>query len=141
MGRDDDTVNEPDNSIASPTSEPPSTVDLPVDIDDLLQILANERTRYLLYLLTERGGTIRLEEITHHFDGGEIATEFHHNQLPRLVDHQIINYNQEDGAVTLTPIGDELKPFIETIRAWDDDRADEFLLEATQFPPDTRSDN
>lgn len=141
MGRDDDPINKPDDSIASPTSEPPSIVDLPIDIDDLLPILANERTRYLLYLLTERGGTLRLEEITQYFDDEEIAAEFHHNQLPRLVDYQIANYNQETGAITLTPIGDELKPFIETIRSWDDDSVDEFLLEATRFPPDNQTDN
>lgn len=105
-----------------------SLADHPISIDELLGLLATEQTRYLLYLLTDRGGTIYVGELEDYFEDSGNTIELHHNQLPRLMDHNLIEYDRATDAVTLTPLGDDLKPFLEMIWAWDDD-ADGFLHE------------
>ncbi|ELY61093.1 hypothetical protein [Natronolimnohabitans innermongolicus] len=105
---------------ADPTaSVAPDSVaaDLPIAFSDLLQLLANDRTRALLYYLTTRGGTVFLDELAAALDGDDILTALHHVQLPRLVDFHIIDYDEAAGAVTLTSIGDELRPALEAIEA------------------------
>ena len=117
MGRDDPRPDTTDEPGASPPESATST-DLPIALGDLLSLLANDRTRQLLYLLSDRGGTVFFEELEARFDGA--AVELRHNQLPRLDDCQIIDYDRETDAITLTPIGDDLRPVLETIKPLDD---------------------
>ncbi|GAB3672999.1 DUF7344 domain-containing protein [Halopiger thermotolerans] len=130
MCGDDTPANETTDSVDSRRRGDDLTVDVPINIGDLFRILANERTRYLLYLLTARGGTVHRKEIERYFDSEDVGIELRHNQLPRLADHGIIDYHREAGSVTLTPIGDELKPVIERVQGWENDEVDEFLRQA-----------
>lgn len=118
MDGDEGLGNDMINERVSRQANRSSLADLPITIDEFLGTLATEQTRYFLYLLTERGGTICVEELEDYFETN--TTELHHNQLPRLVDYNLIEYDRDTDAVTLTPLGDELKPFIEMIRTWDD---------------------
>lgn len=108
------------NTAADPATSLPESgtpTDLPIALSDLFQLLANDRTRRLLYLLTDRGGTVFFEELETHFD--DAAVGLRHHQLPRLVDFHIVDYDREADAVTLTPIGDDLRPALETVRTLD----------------------
>ena len=46
-----------------------------------------------------------------------MMTELHHVRLPRLVDFHIIDYDKTAVAITLTPIGDDLRPVLEVIES------------------------
>lgn len=95
------------------------SADLPLALSDLFQLLATDQTRQLLSLLTARGGTVFIDELEAAFDADAMAG-FHHIQFPRLVDCHLIDYDREAAAISLTPIGDELRPVLELIRAMDD---------------------
>ncbi|ADB60146.1 hypothetical protein Htur_1256 [Haloterrigena turkmenica DSM 5511] len=118
MERDDP---RPDSTDAVPAAPPADEVptDLPIALGDLFQLLATDRTRQLLYFLTARGGTVFVEELEAAFDD-EAMIGFHHVQFPRLIDFHIIDYDREAGAITLTPIGDDLRPVLELVREMDD---------------------
>lgn len=118
MERDDP---RPDSTDAVPAAPPAGEVptDLPIALGDLFQLLATGRTRQLLYFLTARGGTVFVEELETAFDD-EAMIGFHHVQFPRLIDLHIIDYDREAGAITLMPIGDDLRPVLELVRAMDD---------------------
>lgn len=60
-----------------------------------------------------------VEELEAAFDD-EAMIGFHHVQFPRLIDFHIIDYDREAGAITLTPIGDDLRPVLELVREMDD---------------------
>lgn len=127
MGADDRSPTENDRAFPTDLSDDLSSTELPISISDLLLLLANDRTRYLLYFLTERGGTVFLDELEDHFEDEEATTMLHHHHLPRLVDFHIIDYEQDSRAITLTPIGDDLKPALETIQSLEDTAATAFL--------------
>lgn len=108
-------------------SDSMSSVDLPIDIGDFFQLLANEQTRYVLYLLTEKGGTIHLQDINDCFDSSSDEVMLHHTVVPRLVDFHLIDYDQETGAITPTPICDDLTPALEIVKEFERESVDEFL--------------
>ncbi|NUC72757.1 hypothetical protein HTZ84_10620 [Haloterrigena sp. SYSU A558-1] len=118
MERDDQ---QPDPTDSSPAALPAggAAADLPIALSDLFQLLATDRMRQLLYFLTARGGTVFVEDLEDAFDADAVVG-FHHIQFPRLVDLHIIDYDREAGAITLTPIGDDLRPALEHVRAMDD---------------------
>jgi hypothetical protein len=115
------------DETATPIVDHPSSTDLPISISDFLQLMANARTRYALYLLTARGGTVFLAELEEYFEDDKARTMLHHHHLPRLIDFHIIDYEPDSGAITLTPIGDDLRPAIETIKSMEADAATAFL--------------
>lgn len=127
MGVDDSPPTENTDSTAFSIDECTSSTDLPIATSDFLQLVANERTRYLLYLLTDRGGTVFLAELEERFPGDDPRALLHHHHLPRLVDFHIIDYDPDSGAITLTPIGDDLRPSLETIKSLEADAAAAFL--------------
>ncbi|MFC7230736.1 hypothetical protein ACFQMM_03730 [Saliphagus sp. GCM10025308] len=104
-----------------------SSTDLPIDLDDFFQHLSNEQTRYVLYLLTERGGTVHLEEINDYFDNSSDKMMLHHTVVPRLVDFHLIDYDQETKAITPTPICDDLTSALETVKTLEKEPVNEFL--------------
>ncbi|WP_339104195.1 hypothetical protein [Haloterrigena salinisoli] len=118
MDRDDQRP-EPTEPAAAALSDAGVPADLPLALSDLFQLLATDRTRQLLYFLTARGGTVFVDELEAAFDDDAVV-EFHHIQFPRLVDCHIIDYDREAAAITLTSIGDDLRPALELIKAMDD---------------------
>ncbi|WP_276255984.1 hypothetical protein [Halomontanus rarus] len=106
-----------------------SSTDLPIDLDDFFQLLTNEQTRYVLYLLTEKGGTVHLEDINDYFDSSSDEIMLHHTVLPRLADFHLINYDQETRAITPTPTCDDLTPALETVKTLETEPVTEFLKE------------
>ncbi|MCU4972075.1 hypothetical protein OB955_04920 [Halobacteria archaeon AArc-m2/3/4] len=124
------TDNEPyATTVDATVSDFEFSTDLPIDSGDFFQLLTNEQTRYVLYLLTERGGTVHLEEITDYFDSSSDEVMLHHTVVPRLVDFHLIDYDQETRAITPTPICDDLTPALETVKILETEPVNEFLEE------------
>lgn len=124
MGTDDESDA---GTIDAMVSDSMSSTDLPIDLGDFFQLVANEQTRYVLYLLTERGGTVHLEEINDYFDSSRKEVMLHHTVVPRLVDFHLIDHDQETRAITPTPICDDLTPALETVKIFDRKPVNGFL--------------
>ncbi|MCU4744756.1 hypothetical protein [Natronoglomus mannanivorans] len=124
------TDNEPyADTVDATVSDFEFSTDLPIDSGDFFQLLTNEQTRYVLYLLTERGEAVHLEEITDYFDSSSDEVMLHHTVVPRLVDFHLIDYDQETRAITPTPICDDLTPALETVKTLETEPVNEFLEE------------
>ncbi|ELY53984.1 ArsR/SmtB family transcription factor [Natronolimnohabitans innermongolicus] len=105
-----------------------ASTDLPLELEDFFQLLADEQTRYILYLLTERGGTVPISELEDRFDDEQAAIRLHHEKLPRLADYRLVDFDHEAGAVTPTRRCDELRTVLESVREFDGD-ADDFVAQ------------
>ncbi len=103
------------------------------------RILANERRRFVLYLLVDRGGTVPVEELAA-LVGGYHAEQnperglpspahrrLYHNHLPRLAEHGIVDYVRDDEAVTLTDRGEQLEPYLAFAREREHEDVDAVL--------------
>ena len=107
-----------------------AAADCPLELEAFFDLVADERTRYLCYLLAERGGTVPLEELEAQFDDEHAAVRLHHDTLPRLADRGLVEFDHETGVVTPTRLCDDLRPALESVRAMEGDAADEFLSRA-----------
>ena len=81
-------------------------------LDATLELLSNQRRRYVLYYLREQGETVALEELAEQVaswesDTGDIVddervlADLYHSQLPRLEEADIVTFDPEEGYVTL----------------------------------------
>lgn len=84
------------------------------ELDRFLQVLADQRRRYLLYYLVDRQDeAIEREELTEAVCGYErvgtdssdepdpesVSTDLHHRVLPRLDDEGVLDYDARQGTV------------------------------------------
>ena len=105
-------------------------------------LFTEKRTRFLLYLLYDRGGTIPIDEVAERLASWEgdaavddlptetverIQRTLHHASLPKLADHGFLTYEHETGAVTLTDRGDRLEPYLEFAREREPEPVEAFL--------------
>ncbi|EMA41172.1 DUF7344 domain-containing protein [Halobiforma nitratireducens] len=110
-------------------------------------LLADRRDRFLLYLLYERGGTVPLSELTAQLTAWEnettsdllteemkrhTRTSLVHASLPKLADYDLVTFNADTGAVTLTERGEWLEPYLEFAKEQESDDVDEFLDRSTR---------
>ena len=105
----------------------------PATIDRVHTLLSDSRRRYLLYALSESGRhTVdelarRLLErertgLTNAGAGSEskrerIVTELVHNHLPRLADHDVVDYCADRETVEPGIAFDDVEPFLEHARS------------------------
>ncbi|WP_132060683.1 DUF7344 domain-containing protein [Halorussus amylolyticus] len=77
-------------------------------LDAALDLLSNERRRYVLYHLREQGGAVHLEELAEQVaarEGGDtqrVLTDLYHGQLPRLEAAGAVAFDADRGMVRLT---------------------------------------
>lgn len=79
-------------------------------LDATLDLLSNQRRRYVLYYLREQGGTVSVEELAEQLvewendesaDRNQILADLHHSQLPHLDDAGTVTFDAETGYVSL----------------------------------------
>ncbi|APW96404.1 hypothetical protein CHINAEXTREME_00890 [Halobiforma lacisalsi AJ5] len=110
-------------------------------------LLANRRDRFLLYLLYERGGTVALSELTTYLAVWEhettadlltaemkrhTRTSLTHASLPKLADYDLITFDRDSGAITLTERGERLEPYLEFAKEQEDEDVESFLERTTR---------
>ncbi|WIV66281.1 DUF7344 domain-containing protein [Natrialbaceae archaeon AArc-T1-2] len=97
-----------------------------LETDVVHSLLADRRRRYLLWILHERDA-VDVEELSSRIATREaeptqpntddrrqrVEISLHHNHLPRLADHGVIEYDAERGTVSATSRLDELASTIE----------------------------
>jgi len=121
---------EPDaDRVDAPNAAADASTALPIELEEFFQLLADEQTRYLCYLLAERGGTVPLEELEEHFDDENAAVRLHHEKLPRLADLHLVDFDHEAGIVTPTRLCDDLRSALESVREIEGDNADDFVAQ------------
>lgn len=96
-------------------------IDLPEDV--VFELLLEDRRRYALYYLSRKVGAVRLDELVErlaHREGtlrpdrlAEISLEFHHNHLRKLVDADVVRYDDDAGTVERTAAAGMLDPYLE----------------------------
>ena len=86
-------------------------VPAPIDEEttELFDVLANERRQYIVHRLTKTEESIALADMardiaaretddrksTSHEDVKQIRTQLHHRHVPKLCDHNVASYNQD----------------------------------------------
>lgn len=84
-------------------------------LDATLDLLSNQRRRYVLYYLREQGGTVSVEELAEQIvawesdesaDESQIMADLHHSQLPHLDDAGAVTFDPETGYVSLSAEAD-----------------------------------
>ncbi|MXV61392.1 hypothetical protein GS429_04795 [Natronorubrum sp. JWXQ-INN-674] len=97
--------------------------DASLSSNTVFELLLEERRRYALYYLSRKVGAVSLEEIVEriaHTEGEptrerleEIALEFHHNHLRKLVDAAVLQYDSETGTLERRSAARVLDPYLE----------------------------
>lgn len=86
-------------------SDPQSQSSNLSDIDEFFDVMSDESRRRVLYYLREHDGTADVAELRGHLserttaDTAEISTTLHHRTLPKLVDCEVIDYDQNSEQV------------------------------------------
>jgi DNA-binding transcriptional ArsR family regulator len=79
-------------------------------LDATLELLSNQRRRYVLYYLREQGSPVSVDELADRVtmwegdpstDRSKIRTDLYHSQLPRLDDAGVVDFDPEDEFVSL----------------------------------------
>lgn len=104
----------------------------PPDPGEVFDLLANERDRFLLYLLSARDRPVGIPEVAERTAAWTDATtptqvgpdqrrrtrqQLHHVTVPRLADHGFVTVTDDPPAVSLTADGRRLRPYVEFARA------------------------
>lgn len=87
-------------------------------LDTYLEILADERRRQVIQRLRTDGDST-LEELATSVDGEHaerLADDLHHNHLPRLAAHGIVEYDTRSGYVRYDP-DPELEAIVDAVLA------------------------
>ncbi|PGF16503.1 hypothetical protein CP556_10495 [Natrinema sp. CBA1119] len=102
------------NSSGSDTSLHSNTV---------FELLCEDHRRYALYYLSRKVGAVSLEELVDriaHREGNptgdrleQIAVEFHHNHLRKLVDSKVLRYDADAGTIERRAAARSLDPYLE----------------------------
>ena len=79
-------------------------------LDATLELLSDQRRRYVLYYLREQGNPVSVDELADRvtmwenepsIDRSKIRADLHHSQLPRLDDAGVVDFDPEEGYVSL----------------------------------------
>lgn len=91
-------------------------------------LLADERDRFALYLLADRGGPVPVDELANHVAALENETKpasvtrkmerrtrarLFHSTVPKLTSYRVAATTSDTDAVTLTDRGEQLEPYLE----------------------------
>lgn len=109
-------------------------------------LLADRRDRFILYHLTERGGTVPLDTLATDVATWENKTEpelvtkemeqrahtrLVHASIPKLADHGIVATTPDREAVTLSDHGEQLQPYLEFAKEHEQEDVQSFLDQST----------
>ena len=96
-------------------------------LDQIFEVLSEERRRYALYYLEQKETAIPVEELIEQvaeWEAGRpaesipdekfdrIGIEFYHHELPKATDLQYVRYNPDEGLVELTGLPPEVGAII-----------------------------
>jgi DNA-binding transcriptional ArsR family regulator len=79
-------------------------------LDATLELLSNQRRRYVLYYLREQGNPVPVAELADRVttwendssaDRSRVLSDLHHSQLPRLDEAGVVDFDAEEGYVSL----------------------------------------
>lgn len=100
----------------------------------VFELLTNDRSRELLTVLYDRGGTVPVDELADRLAASErdvtdtgvpvarhARKRLRHVILPTLADTGLVTYDPETDAVTLADRGERLEPYLACVRALDAD--------------------
>lgn len=100
-------------------------------LDQIFEVLSEERRRYALYYLERRETAIPVHELIEQVAEWEadrpagripdekferIEMEFYHRELPKTTDLKYIQYNPDDGLIELTGLPPEVNAIISIAR-------------------------
>lgn len=109
----------------------PETEPSTLELDLVFALLSESRRRYLLYHFLENDvGNVEnlsariaaweadssVREVDED-DRREVAVSLIHNHMPRLADHDVLEYDDRNGDAVTTPTFEKLRPFLEQARA------------------------
>ena len=107
----------------------------PSTLDDVFGLLSESRRRYLLYHFLENDWA-NVENLSRRIaawegdtavravdedDREKVAVSLVHNHLPRLADHDVVEYDSRSGDVVTANGFEELRPFVEQAQAIEQD--------------------
>lgn len=98
-----------------------------LSLDHLLDLLAREQRRCVLYYLDGTGAATVDDLVEHVATASGVAetnvdVALRHTHLPRLADAGVVDYDPDSGRVALAAAADRLRPYLElTVR---EDRSD-----------------
>lgn len=124
----------PDNTPCSTAALGPDPTDIEsIATDSALEILSNERRRYVLQCLLPVDNPMALADLADEVAASENGTEttdvskedakdvyvsLYHADIPKLADADIVEYDQDQNTVTLTQNAAELRPLLEVADDW-----------------------
>ncbi|MDS0473529.1 hypothetical protein [Natrinema sp. 1APR25-10V2] len=100
------------------------------EFDTVLRLCQEQHRRIILATLAHEKRSVTVTDLTktilkhnHHTPPAEVPEEeakqirlaLHHVHLPKLADHSLVNYDQEQQLVEPTPQFDQLEPQLSTI--------------------------
>lgn len=96
-------------------------------LDDALETLADYRRRELLFAVRETRGTVETVSVPEDAVDGEtpgdrVVHEYRHVHLPMLEDHGYIHWDRRRDQIGEGPRFDELRPLLETIERYENER-------------------
>jgi DNA-binding transcriptional ArsR family regulator len=102
--------------------------------DTIFSMLSNQRRRYVLYYLNQRSGTVSLRDLAERIAAWEndvdvadldykqrkrVYTSLHQTHLPKLDEAGIVDYDQEEGTITLADRATDLDIYLELVGEYD----------------------
>ncbi|MFC6764673.1 DUF7344 domain-containing protein [Natrinema soli] len=124
----------PDNTPCSTAAPVPDPTDIEsIAADTALEILSNERRRYVLQCLPPVDNPMALADLADEVaalengtgtadvskeDSKDVYVSLSHADIPKLADADIVEYDQVQNTVTLTQNAAELRPLLEVVDDW-----------------------
>ena len=97
--------------------------DATLPTNTVFELLLEDQRRYALYYLSRKVGAVTIEELVDRIADREgeptrdrieqIAVEFHHNHLRKLVDSKVLRYDADAGTVERRAAARSLDPYLE----------------------------
>ncbi|MFC6767302.1 DUF7344 domain-containing protein [Natrinema soli] len=97
--------------------------DATLPTNTIFELLLDDQRRYALYYLSRKVGAVSVEELVDriaHREGNptserleQIAVEFHHNHLWKLVDSKVLRYDADAGTLERRAAARSLDPYLE----------------------------
>ncbi|WP_458206760.1 DUF7344 domain-containing protein [Haladaptatus sp. NG-SE-30] len=107
-------------------------------LDTCLDLLADQWRRHLLYYFADSASvTATIDELVTYLiqqdttaataDETEVTIRLMHNDLPKLAESDVIEWNQDHNVVRKGPTFEELQPLLELIDKHRDERSDGWM--------------
>lgn len=119
-----------------------NVMDKSEQLDSRLQLLASHYRRWILYLLSSKN-IVTVEELVaeltkiskrtnDEFSERDLTVRLHQIDLPKLADADLIEYNRQEGSISLQNTSVELTELLLITKRWEDQRVQDALSDRTQ---------